>query len=257
MATRKIYSAVALTGGTTGSLDSINGSLLNDNDICITITSAGDRYWHYLDADSGLAESSPDIISPDANAGNKRWRLSGVGDITVHDHADADGGGTISYSDLTDTLPAATSGEINTGTETSKYISPDALAGSNLGKRVIILNVLPETVTLTTGDGKYWFPVPQELNGYNIVAAHASVYDKSDSGGPVLVQIYNYVLSQDVLTTRINIDDAEWHSYTAATQPVIDTSNDHLTTGDWLRIDVDDAGSGAAGLWIHITCQLP
>ena len=72
MAKKKICFASSLTGGADGSLDSIDGASLNDLDACIVSTS-GYSYIYSLDADSALAESSPTVISPDSNAGDKRW----------------------------------------------------------------------------------------------------------------------------------------------------------------------------------------
>ncbi len=71
----RIYGATALTGGGTGALDKINGGRLNDQDRVIVILNTGMWYSFYLDATSALSESSPDIIRPDSNAGNKRWIL--------------------------------------------------------------------------------------------------------------------------------------------------------------------------------------
>jgi len=65
----------ALTGGTTGCLDAINGSLLEEGYTCSVTISAGVKYDYRLNATSGAAESSPTVISPDTNAGNKRWIL--------------------------------------------------------------------------------------------------------------------------------------------------------------------------------------
>jgi hypothetical protein len=257
MATPNIYSAVALTGGTTGSLDSINGSLLNDGDKCLTlIPSTGKRYWHYLDSDSGEAESSPTVISPDSNAGTKRWKISGIGQIDVHDHADADSGGQISFTDLTDTPTASGSSDVNTGTSTSQYITPDALAGSILGTKSVVLVAIPQNITITTGDAKLWFPIPTVLNGMNIVSI-AGFVNTASSSGNITAQIYNYTLTHDVLSTAITIEANEYSSYTATTQPVINSSYDHVTTADWIRIDVDAAGTGAVGLWIEINFRLP
>lgn len=73
-----LYWATSLTGGGTGALDSIvDGDDLADLDGAVVIT-ASNIYTYSLDADSGLTESSPDIISPDANAGDKRWILTSV-----------------------------------------------------------------------------------------------------------------------------------------------------------------------------------
>jgi len=69
-----IYGAVALIGGGTGSLDSINGSDLAENDAAIVFTSNA-TYIYTLDESSGGSESSPDLITPDSSPENKRWVL--------------------------------------------------------------------------------------------------------------------------------------------------------------------------------------
>jgi len=73
----KLYFRQALTGGTTNALDGIDGAVLADQDACI-VFHAGNTYHYSLDAASGQAESSPDIIAPDIDAGNKRWILQNV-----------------------------------------------------------------------------------------------------------------------------------------------------------------------------------
>jgi len=75
---KKVYGAVALTGGAgVGALDSHDGAALQDLDIGYVNTI--DTFYPYsLDEDSGLAESSPSVISPDASAGIKRWILSKI-----------------------------------------------------------------------------------------------------------------------------------------------------------------------------------
>ncbi|MBU0777465.1 hypothetical protein KKF82_04315, partial [Patescibacteria group bacterium] len=78
-AASNFYGAIALTGGASGSVDSIDGTNLATGDGLYCITSTG-FYIYYLNATSGAAESSPDVISPDDNAGNKRWILIFMGD---------------------------------------------------------------------------------------------------------------------------------------------------------------------------------
>ena len=59
-----------------------------------------------------------------------------------------------------------------------------------------------------------------------------------------------------MLSTAITIDDTEFNSYTAATQPVINFTNAQLAKGDRIAVDVDDAGDGAAkGLTIVLSVQ--
>jgi hypothetical protein len=76
------YYATALTGGASGALDELDGNGLTDGDVAITVT-AERVYVHWLDADSAAAESSPDVISPDTNAGNKRWILRPWGELDI------------------------------------------------------------------------------------------------------------------------------------------------------------------------------
>lgn len=68
------YAANALTGGVLGALDWIDGASLNDGDAALVIT-GGYAFFFTLDADSAAAESSPSVISPDDNPGDKRWVL--------------------------------------------------------------------------------------------------------------------------------------------------------------------------------------
>jgi len=69
-----IYGAIALTGGGTGALDAIDGNDVNNADAAI-VFDATTTYMYTLDETHGGSESIPDVISPDTNAGNKRWVL--------------------------------------------------------------------------------------------------------------------------------------------------------------------------------------
>lgn len=151
----------------------------------------------------------------------------------------------------------AIASEVNTGTETAKAVTPDALAGSNFGKAVVQIHVTdPNGDAITTGDGKFHYFVPSTSNGMNLVAVAAAVSTVSSSGTPT-IQIHNVTQAADMLSTRITIDANEKHSKDAATPAVIDTANDDVATGDELRIDIDVAGTGAKGLMVEMQFQLP
>ncbi|MHB8772955.1 MAG: hypothetical protein ACYC7J_18325 [Syntrophales bacterium] len=75
-ADKTIRIRTALTGGGASALDGIDGAGLLDGELAFTTVSSV-LYVHLLDDDSGAAESSPNVISPDTNAGNKRWILQG------------------------------------------------------------------------------------------------------------------------------------------------------------------------------------
>lgn len=153
-------------------------------------------------------------------------------------------------------LPFATSWEVDTGTSTTKVISPDALAGSIHGLKQIQLKICDDATAPTTGDGKIIFMIPTALNGMNLVSAHAAVTTVSSSGTPT-VQIRNVTDAVDMLSTRITIDINETTSYTAATPPVIDSTKDDVATGDLIAIDVDVAGTWAKGLIVYLAFQTP
>lgn len=72
----KYWPATDLTGGGFGALDNIDGALLVDGDAALVIVPGGKVYFYSLDANSGAAESSPNIIAPDLNPGTKRWLIS-------------------------------------------------------------------------------------------------------------------------------------------------------------------------------------
>jgi len=76
-----VFYRTGLTGGAAGDMDGIDGNSLAEGYRC-EVEEAGVVYTYTLNASSGAAESSPAIISPDTNAGNKRWILIGtIGNI--------------------------------------------------------------------------------------------------------------------------------------------------------------------------------
>lgn len=80
--TVKIYYKTALAGES-GALDEIDGTLLEDGYLGLVINSTA-LYVYQLDADSGAAESLPNTISPNTNAGNKRWiRLQTLAEVAA------------------------------------------------------------------------------------------------------------------------------------------------------------------------------
>lgn len=151
----------------------------------------------------------------------------------------------------------ATIAETSTGTDATRAVTPDGLAGSSFGTFVVtILASDPNGAALTTGDGKAYWRVPSVCNGMDLVAVAAHVTTVSTSGLPT-VQIANVTQAADMLTTKITIDANEKDSGTAATPAVIDTANDDVATGDELRIDVDVAGTGTRGLMVELQFRLP
>jgi len=114
------YYKQTLTGGTSNALDNIDGDILSNNDVALILyNDVG--YFYKLDTSSGAVESSPNIISPDINAGTKRWILqnmkssgSGLPQLTPDNMS------------LDDTDTEVTRGSIFSMTETIDYGSTSA-----------------------------------------------------------------------------------------------------------------------------------
>jgi hypothetical protein len=79
-----IYGFTSLDIADGNSLKEIDGAILNDGDMALGIhyisvsPDVTKNCFYVLDADSGAAESLPDIVAPTSNAGNKRWLLRGI-----------------------------------------------------------------------------------------------------------------------------------------------------------------------------------
>ena len=70
------FCGIDYIGGGLGAVDKIDGSVLQDKDGFLVITPSQFAPFS-LDADSGLGENSPQIISPNVSPGDKRWILVG------------------------------------------------------------------------------------------------------------------------------------------------------------------------------------
>lgn len=175
----------------------------------------------------------------------------------------ADGAGNISAASAgTDYLAAATyddatAAETDTGTSTAKYVSPDGLAGSYAGTKTVSCIVFDFATNTATGDGKFYFVVPDAMDGMNLVRAHARVITAGTTN-TTDIQIHNVTQTADMLTTKITIDSGETASDTAATPAVIDTANDDVAVNDLIRIDVDAVSTTPAqGLIVTLEFRLP
>jgi len=147
--------------------------------------------------------------------------------------------------------------EVNTGTSDTLAITPDALAGSNFGKRVVEIVVFDYGTDVATGDGKAYFIVPDELNGMNLVRVASTVITAGTTNSTT-VAIYSITDSAEMLSTLMAIETGETSTRTSATPGTIDTSHDDVVTGDVLRIDVDAVSSTAPkGLIVEMVFQLP
>lgn len=182
----KIYGFIALTGGGTGALDraEIDGDDLVDKDIAIGVVT-DTLYAYILDADSAAAESSPNVISPDTNAGDKRWILiakikdANLGDYTHPNHSGdvtsvADGAQTIASSAVTLAKMADLAANKiiarvtqSTGAPETLEVTEATIVGRSTGGALAALNASAVRTIINVDDGA-------DVTGDNDPKAHAA-----------------------------------------------------------------------------------
>jgi len=151
----------------------------------------------------------------------------------------------------------ATAAEINTGTDAGRTITPDALAGSNLGTVRVVLTAIAPATDCAVADDNAHFHVPASMAGMNLVSVHAENITAGATGTGTY-QVRNDTSGNNMLSTAITIDSGETGSDTAATAAVINASEDDLTENDLISIDIDGIQTTAAkGLVVTLEFRLP
>jgi hypothetical protein len=230
---------------------------------------------------TGLADDDhPQYLTTTAGTATLAPIAKGVTGGDSHDHAGGDGAqinhaglanldyASAGHSGFEPTLAAASdtvsgkvelaiASEVNAGTSVTLAVTPDSLAGSNLGIRYVEALVIEPASPVVTGDGKAYLYIPAGLAGYNLVSVAASLCTVQSSSGAVSVAVYNVTDSQDMLSVNCTIDASAWNSVAAATPPTINFSYDDVANGDLLRFDIDGQGTGAKGLIVVLGFQLP
>ena len=221
-----------------------------ENDYCkLTTTGIVGRSYSEVKTDLSLSNVENTAISSWAGSSN----IVTVGTLTS---GNVDGAVTDATTSAKGKVELAIASEVDTGTSTSLAVTPDALAGSNLGKRTVQIAVTAPDAELEVGDGAAYFVIPPELNGMNLVDADAAVITASSSANPEIC-VYNVTDSHNMLSGNIYLDVSAYTSYTASSQPVINTDYDDVATGDIIRIDIDATGTGTKGLIVTLSFQLP
>jgi hypothetical protein len=237
-----------------GKIERIIGTISGGNFVVRTSPSTG----RGADGTSDQAHTSPTVeYIPNAKDTNDM-----VDGILVDHKQDGTHEDMTSYVSAASTSAAgkvelANASEVTTGTSTTLAVTPDSLAGSDYGKRVVgILAVAPDTDT-AIGDGKAFFRIPSVMNGWNLVGVAMSVFTAGTTN-TTDVQIRNVTDSVDMLSTKLTIDSTEVDTSTAATAAVIDATKDDVATGDRIAIDIDAVSTTAAkGLYCELVFQLP
>ena len=184
--------------------------------------------------------------------------LDSSGNVDYRTGALAFGDMKVAASDsATGVVELATVAELDTGTDTGRAVTPDVLAGSNFGERIVELLAVDFTVDTAVADGLAYFHVPSSMAGMNLVEVHAEVFTAGTTN-TTDIQIANVTQGADMLSTVITIDSGETGSDTAAAAAAIDTGEDDLTVNDMIRIDIDAVSSTEAkGLLVTLVFRFP
>jgi hypothetical protein len=143
----------------------------------------------------------------------------------------------------------ASAGEINGGSESVKPVTPDGLAGT----KSMVLIVVEKGTDVAVGDDQIQFPVPQALNGMNLVSANAIVNTAGETNATT-VSVRNVTDSQEMLSSSISIASGD----RVGTPGTINEGYDDVATNDILRIDVKTVSTTAPkGLMVMLEFRLP
>ena len=129
--------------------------------------------------------------------------------------------------------------------------APDTVPVTTDDVIVIQLKIVADDVVMTSGDGKFFLAITEDMDAMGLIDCAAWVSTVSSVGG-ITVQIHNTTQAVDMLSTPLTIDQSETNSRTAATPMVINPGNADVDWADLIRIDVDGAGTGAKGLGIDL-----
>lgn len=153
------------------------------------------------------------------------------------------------------TIPvAANASETSTGTDAAKFVTPDALAGSDFGTVQVPIWITAPDGSLSTGDGKMYWDVPAHMNGWDIIGVSAKCVTAGTTGSAT-IQVRNVTQAADILSTALTIvSGATADDGNAA----INGAEDDLTTGDVIAIDCDGVSTTAQkGVRVILICRKP
>jgi hypothetical protein len=120
-----------------------------------------------------------------------------------------------------------------------------------MNQETVYLQVVTDEVEVA--DGVMYFTVPPELDGKEIISADACVYVASSDGSSTFT-IYNITQAHEILSTAITLGEGDYNTFSSGSG-VINTSNDELSVGDRIRIDVDSVGADLEGLDIVLVVK--
>jgi hypothetical protein len=104
--------------------------------------------------------------------------------------------------------------------------------------------VFDGTTSVSTGDGKAYFVVPDEITGTNLTRIAATVIIAGTTNSTT-ISILNVTDAQEMLSVSMDIETGEYSTRTSATPGTIDPAHKDVVTGDVLSINVDAVSTTA------------
>jgi hypothetical protein len=126
---------------------------------------------------------------------------------------------------------ADTSGQVHILTGTSDINILDVI-------KTLTPIVVGATTDCAIGNGKFYFTIPLEMDGWNLHLPHAKAI-AAGTTGTMDIQIRNVTKAQDMLSTKLTIDSGDLGSNDATTPAVVDTTKDDVSAYDTISVDID------------------
>lgn len=152
-------------------------------------------------------------------------------------------------------------------TTTPNWQVTGSVLATSVFEKYVTLECVPDATALTTGDGQCYFPIHPTLAGWRVVGVSGHVGAAVSSSGAVTfdIDVCGAVATgvrcsgtnRDLLVTNGTIDANEDGTDTAAVAAVIDTANDDLAAGEWLRWNLDAVGTGTQGFYSTVIMRKP
>lgn len=144
----------------------------------------------------------------------------------------------------------ATIAETDTGTDATRAVTPDGLAGSIYGQKEVGIVAYASDVATAIANGDVAYVIPASMAGMDLIDVTASTYTAGVTGQTdVQVRRSRAGTDADMLSTKVTITAA---AYTAS-DGVIDTANDDVNEGDMIFVDCDAICTGTAANGLSVT----
>lgn len=105
----------------------------------------------------------------------------------------------------------------------------------------------------STGDGKGFIPIPEDMDGYRLVHTHAEHKTAGGGNAASSFQVRNADAAVDMLSTPLTIDAGETGSDTAAAPAVVNPANAVVSAFDRIFVDVDALDNTPTPLGLAVT----